>query len=104
MAGSQQRRRLPAPSHLAQFAGDFAGGGRGRLLRSRIPRCERILAQHGLITVTNCFAQHLRRRSEGDSWMMFTSRAVARGRSMSYYVVGVAPGPASEQRLVAIGA
>ncbi len=30
-----------------------------------------------------------------DSWL---------GRSMSYYAVGVAPGPASEQRLVAIGA
>lgn len=55
-------------------------------------------AQHGLITGTNCFAQHLRRGND-QMWMLFAGRSVARGRSMAYTVVGVAPGPGAAQRL-----
>jgi phenylpropionate dioxygenase-like ring-hydroxylating dioxygenase large terminal subunit len=54
--------------------------------------------QHGLVTGANSFAQRLRRGGT-DAWMLFTGRSVARGQSMSYYVVGVAPGPGAEQRL-----
>jgi len=60
-------------------------------------------SQHGLITGANCFAQHLSAAS-GDAWMMFTGRAVARGRSMSYFVVGVAASDGAEQRLDAVKA
>lgn len=56
--------------------------------------------QRGLITGTNVFAQHLR-RGDDHMWMLFTGRSVARGRSMSYYVAGVAPGPGAAQRLAA---
>jgi hypothetical protein len=59
--------------------------------------------QHGMITGTNCFAQHLR-HSGGNAWMMFTGRSLARGRSMSYYVVGVLPGVGAKQRLAAVRA
>jgi len=60
-------------------------------------------AQHGLITGTNAFGQHLR-RGEDHVWMLFTGRAVARGLSMSYYVVGVEPGPGVAERLAAVKA
>jgi nitrite reductase/ring-hydroxylating ferredoxin subunit len=60
-------------------------------------------SQHGLITGTSCFAQHLRRPG-GDAWMLFAGRAVARSRAMSYFVVGVAPGHGASQRLAAVKA
>ncbi len=60
-------------------------------------------AQHGVITGTNCFSQHLR-RGDDDMWMMFTGRSVAPGRSMSYYVVGAAPGADAAPRLAAVKA
>ncbi|HUH83338.1 MAG TPA: Rieske (2Fe-2S) protein [Stellaceae bacterium] len=60
-------------------------------------------SQHGLVTGTNCFAQHIH-RAAGDAWMLFTGRAVAPRRSMSYYVVGVSPGAGAEQRLAAVKA
>jgi hypothetical protein len=34
-------------------------------------------------------------------WMLFAGRSVARGRSMSYTVAGVTPGPGATQRLTA---
>ena len=57
--------------------------------------------QHGLITGASCFAQHLRRGND-EMWMLFTGRAVAPGRSMSYYVIGAKPGPGVQQRLAGI--
>jgi phenylpropionate dioxygenase-like ring-hydroxylating dioxygenase large terminal subunit len=57
--------------------------------------------QHGLITGTNCFAQHLR-SGDTEMWMLFSGRSDGPGRSMSYYVVGATPGPGSAQRLAAV--
>lgn len=44
--------------------------------------------QHGLITGTNTFAQHLR-VGPADSYMLFSGCAVDHGRTRGFYVVGV---------------
>ena len=58
-------------------------------------------AQHGLITGTNCFAQHLK-AGGNEMWMLFAGRSVARGRAIGYYVIGTTPGPGAAARLAAV--
>lgn len=50
--------------------------------------------QHGIITGTNTFAQHLSVGGD-DMFMLFSSAAVDHGKGMGYYVIGV-PKPASD--------
>jgi phenylpropionate dioxygenase-like ring-hydroxylating dioxygenase large terminal subunit len=60
--------------------------------------------QHGLISGTNSFAQHLTTGSN-EMFMLFTGCSVAPGKSMGYYVIGVRNGvpPAERQaRLAAL--
>ncbi len=45
-------------------------------------------AQHGRITGTNTFAQHIR-LGDDDMFMLFSGAPVGQGRSMGYYVFGV---------------
>jgi nitrite reductase/ring-hydroxylating ferredoxin subunit len=59
--------------------------------------------QHGRIVGTNCFTQHLR-FGGNDMFMMFAGCAIARSKSMSYYVVGVLPGEGTEARLAGLKA
>jgi nitrite reductase/ring-hydroxylating ferredoxin subunit len=54
--------------------------------------------QHGRITGTNCFSQHLRVQGN-DMYMLFAACQMARNRTTSYYVVGVPKGPGAEPRL-----
>jgi phenylpropionate dioxygenase-like ring-hydroxylating dioxygenase large terminal subunit len=54
--------------------------------------------QHGRITGTNCFSQHLRVQGN-DMYMLFAGCQMARAKTTSYYVVGVPKGPGAEQRL-----
>jgi len=56
--------------------------------------------QHGRISGTNTFAQHLRVGGE-DMFQMFTGTPIAPGRSMGYAVVGVPKG-AGEARLAGV--
>jgi hypothetical protein len=44
--------------------------------------------QHGLITGTNVFAQHLR-RAGADSFMLFAGAPIDKQRTRSFFVVGV---------------
>jgi nitrite reductase/ring-hydroxylating ferredoxin subunit len=52
---------------------------------------------HGRITGTNCSAQHLSIGGE-DRFMMFCNCAVAAGKAMSYYVIGVRNGLSPTER------
>ncbi|MGH7047150.1 MAG: Rieske 2Fe-2S domain-containing protein [Stellaceae bacterium] len=59
--------------------------------------------QHGRVTGTNVFAQHLRRQGT-DSYMLFASTPIDHRRSIGFYVVGVAKGgdgPADRHRAAA---
>jgi phenylpropionate dioxygenase-like ring-hydroxylating dioxygenase large terminal subunit len=58
--------------------------------------------QHGLITGTNVFAQHLRTPAI-DSFMLFTGAPIDRQRTRSFFVIGVAKGgeSAAERQMVA---
>jgi nitrite reductase/ring-hydroxylating ferredoxin subunit len=59
--------------------------------------------QHGRITGTNCFSQHL--RIEGiDMFMLFSGAALARGKTMAYATIGVRRGAAAEPQLAAVRA
>jgi nitrite reductase/ring-hydroxylating ferredoxin subunit len=55
-------------------------------------------SQHGRITGTNCFAQHLS-IAGNDMFMLFAGCAVAASKSIGYYVIGVRNGlpPAERQ-------
>jgi nitrite reductase/ring-hydroxylating ferredoxin subunit len=57
--------------------------------------------QHGRIVGTNCFTQHLR-FGGNDMFMLFAGGAMARSKTMSYYVVGVLPGEGTEARLAGL--
>jgi len=59
--------------------------------------------QHGRITGTNCFSQHLRVRGV-DMFMLFTGGALGRARTMSYYAIGVRRGPNAAAELAAVKA
>ncbi|HUB95589.1 MAG TPA: VC0807 family protein [Stellaceae bacterium] len=54
--------------------------------------------QHGRITGTNCFSQHLR-IAGNDMYMLFAGCQRARQQTTSYYVVGVPKGAGAEARL-----
>jgi len=58
--------------------------------------------QHGLITGTNVFAQHLRRAGQ-DSFMLFAGAPIDQHRSRSFFVIGVEQGgeSAAERHIVA---
>ena len=56
--------------------------------------------QHGRITGTNCFSQHLRVNGI-DMFMLFCGSAIARARTMGYYAIGVKRGPAAVPQLEA---
>jgi phenylpropionate dioxygenase-like ring-hydroxylating dioxygenase large terminal subunit len=61
-------------------------------------------SQHGLVSGTNSFAQHLTTGSN-EMFMLFTGCSIAAGKSMGYYVIGVRNGapPAERQaRLTAL--
>jgi len=58
--------------------------------------------QHGRITGTNSFAQHIR-IGDDDSFMLFSGASIAHGRAMGYYVFGV-PKTASQAKLAALHA
>ena len=57
--------------------------------------------QHGRITGTNCFSQHLRVNGI-DMFMLFCGSAMARARTQSYYAIGVRRGPAAAPQLAAV--
>ncbi len=59
--------------------------------------------QHGRITGTNCFSQHLRVRGT-DMFMLFAGSALGRARTMSYYAIGVRRGPNQAAELAAVKA
>jgi hypothetical protein len=56
--------------------------------------------QHGRITGTNCFSQHLRVQGV-DMFMLFSGGALARGKTASYAVIGVRRGPDEAVQLAA---
>lgn len=59
--------------------------------------------QHGRVTGTNVFAQHLRRDGM-DTFMLFCGAPIDRQRSRGFYVVGIykgGDGPADQQRTAA---
>ena len=53
--------------------------------------------QHGRITGTNSFAQHLRFGGK-DMFMLFTGAPLAHGKTMSYFVIGVPKSAGSPDR------
>jgi phenylpropionate dioxygenase-like ring-hydroxylating dioxygenase large terminal subunit len=57
------------------------------------------LLQHGRISGTSCFSQHLRTPMGGEMFMLFGVRAVAPERSQGFNVVGVPKGDGAEARL-----
>jgi phenylpropionate dioxygenase-like ring-hydroxylating dioxygenase large terminal subunit len=59
--------------------------------------------QHGRMSGTNCFAQHLRVQGI-DMYMLFAGLSLARAKSQSFSAIGVKRGPAAEAQLGAVEA
>ena len=59
--------------------------------------------QHGRVTGTNCFSQHLRVNGV-DMFMLFSGSAIARARTMPFSAIGVKRGPAAAPQLEAVRA
>jgi nitrite reductase/ring-hydroxylating ferredoxin subunit len=59
--------------------------------------------QHGRVSGTNCFAQHLRANGL-DMFMLFSGCAIARGKTAGFRTIGVKRGPQADAQLSAVKA